>query len=84
MKYLSIAHLVKEKSSTNPDFEVLTFEHNGEQETRSYVHLWAHSQRLAGGLKRQGFVSDDYVGLLLQNHLAVISGDQPMQIKRLF
>lgn len=68
MNYLSIAHLVQDKARSAPEFDVLTFENNGDQETRSYSQIWANSQQLARGLKNYGFKLGDHIGILLQNH----------------
>jgi crotonobetaine/carnitine-CoA ligase len=68
MSILSIAHLICERAASQPDLDVLTFEHEGNDETRTYSQLWEAGQQLARGLLDHGVQTGDRIGLLLQNH----------------
>lgn len=63
-----IANLVALRAATNPDFEVLTFEDGGAEETRTYRQLWDNGQRIAAALRERGLKAGDRVALLMQNH----------------
>ncbi|MCC6828121.1 MAG: AMP-binding protein [Novosphingobium sp.] len=65
---ISIAHLVQQKAASRPDLDVLTFEHEGRQESRTYAQLWRYGQALAAALAAMGVGKGDRIGLLLQNH----------------
>jgi carnitine-CoA ligase len=65
---LIIANLVADRAKTNPDLDVLTFEHQGTVETRTYQQLWENGQRLAAGLAGLGVKKGDHFALLIQNH----------------
>ncbi len=65
---LIIANLVADRAKTNPDLDVLTFEHQGTVETRTYRQLWENGQRLAAGLAGLGVKKGDRFALLIQNH----------------
>jgi crotonobetaine/carnitine-CoA ligase len=64
----SIAHLIQERATSQPDLDVLTFEHEGFDEVRTYSQLWQAGQDLARGLLDHGVKTGDRIGLLLQNH----------------
>ncbi len=68
VRTISIAHLIRERAKTAPDFDVLTFEDNGRTETRTYKQLWDNGLRLAAALKSLGVARGDRFGGLLQNH----------------
>jgi carnitine-CoA ligase len=65
---LIVANLIADRAKANPDFDVLTFEHQGEVETRTYRQLWENGQRLAAGLAGLGVQKGDRFALLIQNH----------------
>jgi carnitine-CoA ligase len=65
---LIVANLVADRARENPDLDVLTFEHQGEVETRTYRQLWENGQRLAAGLAGLGVQKGDRFALLIQNH----------------
>lgn len=65
---ISIAHLIKDRAASDPTNNVLTFEHDGVDETRNYDQLWRNGQSLARGLLKKGVRQGDRIGLLLQNH----------------
>lgn len=60
--------LVAEKAKTDPDFQVLTFEDNGIEETRTYRELWENSLRIALALRDRGIKDGDRFAILMQNH----------------
>jgi len=64
----SIAHLVRDKAALTPDLDILTFEHEGVQEVRTYGQLWRNGQTLASGLLSLGVAKGERIGVLLQNH----------------
>lgn len=68
MTFPTIGHLIRARADELPNLDVLTFEHEGEQETRTYAELWRAGQALARGLKSRGIAKGDRIGLLLQNH----------------
>jgi crotonobetaine/carnitine-CoA ligase len=68
MTFPTIGHLVRDRAASQPDLEVLVFEHEGTQETRTYSELWRGGQAFARGLTAHGVSVGDRVGLLLQNH----------------
>jgi carnitine-CoA ligase len=65
---LIVANLVADRARENPDLDVLTFEHQGAVETRTYRQLWENGQRLAAGLAGLGVKKGDHFALLIQNH----------------
>jgi crotonobetaine/carnitine-CoA ligase len=65
---LIIANLVAARAAENPDLDVLTFEHQGAVEIRTYRQLWDNAQRLAAGLAACGVKQGDRIALLIQNH----------------
>jgi carnitine-CoA ligase len=65
---LIVANLIADRAKANPDLDVLTFEHQGEVETRTYRQLWENGQRLAAGLAGLGVQKGDRFALLIQNH----------------
>lgn len=65
--HISIAHLLRERAQTDPDFDVLTFELEGKTQTRSYSELWAGGQQLAQLLADLGVSRSDMFGILLYN-----------------
>ncbi|WP_068073592.1 AMP-binding protein [Novosphingobium lentum] len=65
---LIVANLVADRAASQPDHDVLTFEHEGEVETLTYRQLWENGQRLANGLRGLGMAQGDRFALLIQNH----------------
>ena len=65
---LIIADLVVQRMEEAPDLDVLTFEHEGQLETRSYRQLWDNGQRIATGLANLGMAKGERFALLIQNH----------------
>jgi carnitine-CoA ligase len=65
---LIVANLVADRAREIPDLDVLTFEHQGAVETRTYRQLWENGQRLAAGLAGLGVQKGDRFALLIQNH----------------
>lgn len=63
-----IANLVASRAETVPDLDVLTFDHEGQADVRTYAQLWENSQRIAGALAALGMQRGDRFGLLLFNH----------------
>ena len=63
-----IANLVADRARTNPDFTALTFESNGDLETRTYRQLWENGQRIAVALRARGMNKGDRFALLMLNH----------------
>jgi len=63
-----IANLIAERARSHPDEAVLTFENNGEVETRTYRQLWDNGQRLAAALDQRGLRKGDRFAVLLLNH----------------
>jgi crotonobetaine/carnitine-CoA ligase len=49
-----IANLVHARAAEQPDLDVLTFEFEGETETRTYRELWENGQRIAQALVDRG------------------------------
>ncbi len=68
MTFPTIGHLVLDRTARQPDLEVLAFEHEGEQETRTYSELWQAGQAFARGLISRDAGAGRRIGLLLQNH----------------
>ncbi len=64
---LSLAHLVRDRAVTDPDLDVLTFEHEGRTQVRTYGDLWAHALRIADVFSALGVSRSDGCGLLLHN-----------------
>jgi len=64
----NIASLVASRAKTHPDLDVLTFEDNAAEETRTYLQLWQNGQRVADALARSGMRRGDRFALLMQNH----------------
>ncbi|MDF3142291.1 MULTISPECIES: AMP-binding protein [unclassified Streptomyces] len=62
---LSLAHLVRDRAGTDTD--VLTFEHEGCTQVRTYGDLWAYALRLADVFSALGVPRSDGFGLLLHN-----------------
>jgi crotonobetaine/carnitine-CoA ligase len=65
---LIIAHLIADRAASLPDLDVLTFEQQGQAETRTYRQLWENGQRIAAGLAGLGVGPGDRFALLLLNH----------------
>lgn len=65
---LIIANLVAAQAAAHPDLDVLTFEHEGRTETRTFRALWENAQRLAAALRKLGCSRGDRFALLIQNH----------------
>lgn len=69
---LIIANMVKSKAEAYPDFDVVSFEHQGKVQPVTYKELWEGGQKLAVGLKSMGMQQGDYFALLIQNHTEFI------------
>lgn len=65
---LTIASIVADQAAMQPDLDALTFENEGEIETRSFRQLWENGQRVAAALKGLGLGKGDRFALLIQNH----------------
>ncbi len=65
---LIIANLVADRARSHPDVDILTFEHDGNHEVRTYRHLWENGQRIAAALAARGLAEGDRFALLIQNH----------------
>jgi carnitine-CoA ligase len=63
-----IANLIAARARTHSDLEILSFESNGEVETRTYKQLWDNGQRIAGALYQRGVKKGDRFALLMLNH----------------
>jgi crotonobetaine/carnitine-CoA ligase len=55
-------------TAAQPDVELLTFEHQGQIQTRSYRQLWDHAQRIAAALRAQNLARGECFALLMPNH----------------
>jgi crotonobetaine/carnitine-CoA ligase len=66
--FQSIAHLILDRATTRPDLDVLTFEHEGQVEVRTYAQLWESGQRIAAALASRGLMQGDRFALLIFNH----------------
>lgn len=66
---LILANLIANRSETEPDRDVLTFE-NGDKpdEVRTYRQLWERGSQIAGALAEEGMDKGDYFAILMQNH----------------
>lgn len=64
---LSVAHLVRDRAHSDPDLAVLSFEHEGRTQVRTYSDLWTNALRLAAALSDLGISRSDGFGLLLYN-----------------
>lgn len=67
---LTLAGVIQERASSQPDFEVLTLEgaRVRPDETRTYLSLWNHGLSLAAGLQSLGLKHGDKLATLLANH----------------
>lgn len=66
---LILANLIANRAETDPDLDVVTFEHPGcEDEIRTYRQLWDNGRRVAAGLKAGRVGNGGIFGLLMQNH----------------
>jgi crotonobetaine/carnitine-CoA ligase len=69
-----LADLVAMRAETQPDLDVLTFEHLSldggatADEVRTYADLFANAQRIAAELIRRGLARGDRFALMLRNH----------------
>lgn len=68
-----LANLVATRADQQPDAELLTFVHIGDdgellEETRTYSDLWRNGCQLAGALSDAGMVKGDNFALVMQNH----------------
>jgi crotonobetaine/carnitine-CoA ligase len=63
-----IANLVRARVQTQPELDVLTFESEGQTESRTYRQLWENGQRIAQALIDRGMRKGDRFALLLLNH----------------
>lgn len=66
---LILAHLVANRADSEPERDVLTFEHPGcADEVRTYRQLWDNGRRIANALQEAGVARGGYFALLMQNH----------------
>jgi crotonobetaine/carnitine-CoA ligase len=65
---ITIADLIEQKLPAHRDLDVLTFEHAGEAEVRTYGQLWENGQRVARMLQQRGLERGERIALLLLNH----------------
>ncbi|MCJ2178080.1 AMP-binding protein [Novosphingobium album (ex Hu et al. 2023)] len=65
---LIIANLIADRMAEWPDRDVLTFEFQGQFESRTYRQLWENSQKIAAGLQAAGMKQGDRFAILLENH----------------
>ena len=65
---LTIANLVAERARSHPDLDVLTFEHDGAIQTRTYRQLWENAQRIARALLESRMCRGERFALLMMNH----------------
>jgi len=66
---LILANLIANRAETDPDRDVLTFDHDGgPPEVRTYRQLWENGCRIAAALEKAGMTSGDRFALLMQNH----------------
>lgn len=72
--HVTIANLVRDRAEVMPDLDVLTFEHEGLVEARTYAQLWENGRRLAGALADLGLARGDRFALLLRNHPEFVEG----------
>jgi len=68
-----LAHLVRSKAQTQPDFDVLTFvdiapDGNFVDEVRTYRALWQRGCVMARHLQSKGVKSGDRFAIIMQNH----------------
>ncbi len=63
-----IANLICARAAEQPDLDVLTFESEGETESRTYRELWENGQRIAQGLVDRGMRKGERFALLMLNH----------------
>jgi len=64
---MTLPVLVQQRALTQPDLDVLTFEHEGHTETRTFQQLWHNAQRIANGLADRGVGQGDRFALLMLN-----------------
>lgn len=65
---LILPALVAEKAKSHPNFKVLTFEDNGNEESRTYLQLWENALKIALALRERGVKDGDRFAILMQNH----------------
>ncbi|MBP0632362.1 AMP-binding protein [Cupriavidus sp. AcVe19-1a] len=66
---LILANLIANRLESEPDRDVLTFDHEGgPAEVRTYRQLWENGSRIAAALERAGMAPGDRFALLMQNH----------------
>lgn len=66
---LILANLIANRAESDPDRDVLTFEHgDGPDEVRTYRQLWDNGCRIAGALGEEGIGKGDFFAILMQNH----------------
>ncbi|EHP41370.1 AMP-dependent synthetase and ligase [Cupriavidus basilensis OR16] len=66
---LILANLIANRVESEPDRDVLTFDHEGgPAEVRTYRQLWENGCRIAAALERAGMAPGDRFALLMQNH----------------
>jgi crotonobetaine/carnitine-CoA ligase len=54
--------------AARPDLDLLTFEHQGQVETRGYRQLWDNAQRIAAALRARNLAPGECFALLMPNH----------------
>ena len=66
---LILANLIANRAETDPDLDVVTFEHPGcEDEVRTYRQLWDNGRRVAAALNEGRVGGGGIFGLLMHNH----------------
>lgn len=66
---LILANLIANRAESEPDRDVLTFDHEGgPAEVRTYRQLWDNGCRIAAALEQAGMAPGDRFALLMQNH----------------
>ncbi|MHA7680082.1 AMP-binding protein [Cupriavidus sp. PET2-C1] len=66
---LILANLIANRAESEPDRDVLTFDHEGgPAEVRTYRQLWENGCRIAAALDQAGMAPGDRFALLMQNH----------------
>lgn len=65
---ITIADIVAQHLERQADLDVLTLEHEGNLETRTYRQLWSNGQRIARMLEQRDVKPGERVALLMLNH----------------
>lgn len=64
-----LANLIANRAESQPDLDVLTFEHPGcADEVRTYRQLWDNGRRIAAALNKGRVGQGGHFALLMQNH----------------